>query len=219
MGRIGCPQTSVRKCHSTLRNKIPKERRSQIECRAAYVNNLYSHLEIAETARGHRLKASLAECSRVSIVETCQDCLTICTSVSFLRGCALCLWLKLTRVMVIKTHASMKMYCYETKRVHKITNLRTLHLKIVCVRQEEDTQLRHTYKSPSVGDGDDIRSFNSNNVLFSIMYLFHYHTSRSWLFGLFILSVLNVIIMRFKLERIKNVSVKYYNLSRRRAHC
>jgi len=72
------------KCHSTLRNKIPEERRSQIECRAAYVNNLYSHLEIAETARGHRLKASRssAECSRVSIVETCQDCL--------LRGCALC---------------------------------------------------------------------------------------------------------------------------------
>jgi len=52
--------------------------------------------------------------------------------------------------------------------------------------------LRHTYKSLSIGDYDDddddsydIRSFNTNNVLVSFMYLFHYHTSRSWLFGFF----------------------------------
>ena len=87
-------------------------------------------------------------------------------------------------------------------------------------------QMRHTYKSPSIGDDDDddddIRSINSNNVLFCFMYLFRYQTSRFWLFGFFfILSVLNVIIMTLKTRRIKNVSffVKDYHLSRRRTHC
>ena len=48
-------------------------------------------------------------------------------------------------------------------------------------------QLRHAYKSPSVGDDDDddIRSINSNNVLLFFVCLFRYQTSRSWLFGFF----------------------------------
>lgn len=64
-------------------------------------------------------------------------------------------------------------------------NLRALHIKIVLCSPGRRYAVA-TYKSPSIGDDDDdIRSINSNNVLFSFMYLFHYHTSRSWLFWFF----------------------------------